>query len=209
MFYVCPRCGEYRPDQIVEPEGPAVVCPVCACRRSFARLPLLAIGGPSGGGKSTTLWALAGRINGALALDADILWRPEFDRPEENYRDFFETWLRLALNIGQSGKPVAIFGGGFAVPANVENCVARRYFSAVHYLALVCDDETLAARLKARPAWRDSSNEAFISAHIGFNHWLKENAEKIEPGISLLDTTRLSVEETAARTAQWVAACSG
>lgn len=209
MFYVCPQCGEHRPDQIVDPEGPAVACPVCACRRLFLRLPLLAIGGPSGGGKSAALVALSGRADGVVALEADILWRPEFDRPDEGYRDFFETWLRLALNIGQSGRPVAIFGGGFAVPANVEGCVARRYFSDVHYLALVCNDETLAARLKARPAWRNSGNEAFISGQFGFNHWLKENADRVEPKITLLDTTGLSIEETAARTAEWIAAHAG
>ena len=33
----------------------------------------------------------------------------EFDRPDTQYRDFFETWLRVALNIAQAGRPVVLF----------------------------------------------------------------------------------------------------
>src|SRR3712207_7603919 len=51
----------------------------------------------------------------------------------------------------------------------------RRLFSKIHYLGLVCDDEVLAARLRARPSWRDTS-DAFIAEHVKFNHWLKEHA---------------------------------
>jgi hypothetical protein len=41
----------------------------------------------------------------------------EFNHPEDGYHNFFESWLRIALNIGQAGKPVVIFGAGFGVPA--------------------------------------------------------------------------------------------
>ena len=64
-----------------------------------------------------------------VLLEGDILWRPEFNRPEEKYRDLFETWLRMCKSISQSGRPVVMFTAGIGVPENVEGCVERRYFS--------------------------------------------------------------------------------
>jgi hypothetical protein len=100
-----------------------------------------------------------------VVLEADILWRTEFDQPQENYRDFFETWLRMCKNISQAGKSVALLCAG-GTPENVEPCVERRYFSTVHYLALVCEDQELVERLQGRPAWRDSSDPAYIAEHL-------------------------------------------
>ena len=34
-----------------------------------------------------------------------------------------------------------------------EQCIERRYFDKIHYLALVCEDETLAIGCKS-PSWR-------------------------------------------------------
>jgi hypothetical protein len=73
-------------------------------------------------------------------------------------------WLRLAKNISQVGQPMVLFGAGVGVPANLEECVERRYFAVIHYLALVCDDAVLEQRqpgrnrrsrrrLDWRPAW--------------------------------------------------------
>ncbi|MEZ4519803.1 MAG: hypothetical protein R3C44_24235 [Chloroflexota bacterium] len=61
-------------------------------------------------------------------LESDILWRPEFNTPENQYRDFFELWLRMAKNISQSGQPVILFGAGFAVPSNMKPVRERRCF---------------------------------------------------------------------------------
>ena len=63
------------------------------------------------------------------------------------------------------------------MPGNIEPCVERRYFSQIHYLALVCDDNELARRLQARPAWRGSGNPAFIDNQIRFNRWFNGLAE--------------------------------
>ena len=94
-------------------------------------------------------------------MGSDIIWEPEFNRPEEGYRNFFKSWLRIAFNIGQSGRPVAIFGAGFGVPASLENLVERRYFSTIKYLALVCNDQELTNRLLKRPDWREVTEALF------------------------------------------------
>ncbi len=202
MFNTCYECGLYRADKVIDPAGPLALCPECGFAHPFVKQPLFLVGGASGAGKSALCRSLTGVLDEVVILDADILWRPEFDTPEDNYRDLFETWLRLAKNIGQSGRPVLIFGGGFAVPGNVEPCIERRYFDDIHYLALVCDDDELAARLRQRPAERGSGGDAFIADHQAFNRWLKAYAD--EPPLRRVDTSELDEGRAGQEIAAWV-----
>ena len=202
MFNVCYNCGLYHADKQVDEAQSVAICPACSFRHPFTMLPLFVIGGPSGVGKSTVLQTLIGTINEVVLLEADILWRKEFNKPESNYRDFFDVWLRIAKNIAQSGRPVALFGAGFVVPENLSRSVEHRYFSTIHYLGLICSNEALTERLQARPTWRGSADT--IEAQVSFNRWLKENAHQSMPPIELLDTTNASVEETAAQIRTWI-----
>lgn len=206
MFNVCHNCGQYRADKIIDPAGPFAICPLCRHPHRFRQLPLFAVSGPSGAGKSAVCQKLVGAVDDVIALDADILWRPEFDRPEDGYRDFFETWLRLGKNVGQSGRPLLLFGAGF-IPDNVEPCIERRYFGPIHYLALIADDATLTNRLQARPAWRQSQDEAFIASQIGFNHWFQERPQTAEPEITLLNTTDMPIDHTVEQVRIWIRRC--
>jgi len=202
MFNVCTACGLSHVEPEFDESG-HLVCGSCGGRRPFRRLPLLLVGGPAGAGKSTAGAALLGELTEAVVIEADLLWRREFDTPGDGYRSYSRLWLRLAAHISQSGKPVALFGAGFAVPHGVEPLPERRLFDAVHYLGLVCDDEVLAARLRARPSWRNTSDE-LVGEHVKFNHWLKEHAAKTEPPVTLIDTTSAAVPVTAALVASWV-----
>ena len=202
MINVCSQCGIYRADKIVDPAGPFAICPECGYKNSFRRLPLLIVSGASGAGKTTVCQQLLGRITQAILLDSDILWRPEFNTPDTHYRDFFELWLRVCKNISQSGRSVVLFGAGVGVPDNIENCIERRYFSKVHYLALVCSDETLSDRLRQRPVWRGTHNTTFLDENIRFNRWFKTYDS--QPSIKLVDTTSAPIEETARQVASWI-----
>ena len=82
MFNVCHHCGIYRADKTIDPAGSNAICPECGHSHPFRRLPLITIGGASGTGKSVLLQALAGSVSAAVCLETDILWRPEFNRPE-------------------------------------------------------------------------------------------------------------------------------
>ncbi len=203
LINVCFQCGQYHADKLIDPAGPYAICPACGYRHPFHQLPLLVISGASGSGKSTICQRLTGQVQEAILLDSDILWRPEFDRPENGYRDFFETWLRLAKNIGQSGRPVALFGAGAGVPANLESCVERRYFTQIYYLALICAPESLEQRLQARPAWRGCSS-AFVAEQVRFNDWFSQAGRAATPLVETLDTTGIPIDETARQVSTWI-----
>ncbi len=192
----------YHADKMIDPSGPFAICPECGYKHPFRQSPLFIVSGASGAGKTTVCQYLLGKITQAVLLDSDILWRPEFNTPDTNYRDFFETWLRVCKNISQSGQPVVLFGSGVGVPENIENRIERRYFSKIHYLALVCSDETLPERLQQRPVWRGTREPAYIEESIRFNHWFKTYDS--QPVIKLLDTTNTNLEETARQVASWI-----
>jgi len=224
MMNVCAACGLYRVDKEVtglarpvapaRPDGQAdlrrdrplaiATCPHCGHPHPFQRLPLFLIGGASATGKSAILQELAGRVTVAVLLEADLLWLKEFEKPPDGPGRFFETWLRLAKNIGQSGRPVALFGAGFAVPQNVEPCVERRYFSRVHYLTLACEEDTLRRRLQARPAWRKSGQPERLQEQLSFNLWLQQEGPRQNPPVTLLDTTDMSVADSASAVREWM-----
>lgn len=205
MLNVCSQCGRYRADKIIQPIGPYAICPECGHQHRFLRMPLFVVGGASGTGKSTVCDYLTGQLQNVVLLDCDILWREEFNSPENNYRDFFETWLRMCKNISQSGRPVVLFGAGFGVPENLENCIERRYLSKIHYSALVSSDETIAKRLQKRPAWRETSSQSFIEENIRFNQWFKNYVNtNNQPSITSMDTTNVSLDQTANEVGAWI-----
>lgn len=208
MLNVCAQCGAYHADKVIDPAGPYAICPECGHLHLFRYLPLFIVGGASGTGKSAVCHALLAQDNinrpDVIILDADILWRPEFAQPDDDYRGFFNTWLRMCKNIAQSGKTVTLFGAGAGVPGNIEPCVERRYFAAIHYLALVCNDDDLVTRLRNRPRWRESGNDAFIQTQLDFNHWYMTTGLTLTPPITLLDTTRTPVTETARQIDEWI-----
>ncbi len=202
MMNVCYQCGMYHADKLIDLTGPFAICPECGYKHKFQQLPLLIVSGASGAGKSTVCQYLLGKVTQAVLLDSDILWRPEFNTPDTNYRDFFETWLRVCKNISQSGRPVVLFGAGVGMPENIENRIERRYFSKVHYLALVCSDETLSQRLQQRPVWRGTREPDYVEEHIRFNSWFK--VYNGQPVIKLTDTTNVALEETTLQVRSWI-----
>ena len=203
MINVCSQCGLYRADKNVDAAKSIVICPECGHERPFYFSPLYLVGGASGTGKSAVVEPLLRLNPPAVVLEADILWRPEFDKPDEEYRDFFETWLRLAKNMAQNGRPPLLLGAGLVVREKIERCVEARYFSQIHYLALTCRDDLLVSRLQARPAWRGSGTPAFIEEQLAFNRWCCEQQGRT-PNFSTLDTSDITLNDAADRLLAWV-----
>lgn len=208
MFNVCPHCGEYCVEKAIEPSEPGfaniayAICPFCHYAHQFLCQPVFIITGASGAGKSTACLALVPILQECVVMESDILWGMVQATPEDNYHDYRNTWLRLAKNIGQCGKPVVLCGT--AVPEQFETCPERRYFSTLHYLAMVCDDDVLVERLQQRPTWRQSGSAAFVERMLEFNRWLKLHASTTKPAMTLLDTSHCLPAETVEEIARWV-----
>jgi predicted kinase len=184
----------------IDPDGSRAICPFCGYAQPFLRLPLFLITGASGAGKSAITHHLAAALRGeAVVLETDILWRPEFATPEDNYRGFRETWLHIAVNVAQAGLPVVLIGT--ATREQFDLLPARRHAGKIHILALVAGDNVIRARLAARPAWRGSSNERFIGEMVRFDRWLLENADSEQ--MELLDTGTIPLEACVTAAARW------
>ncbi|WP_236789835.1 AAA family ATPase [Amycolatopsis sp. GM8] len=201
---ICPACGDRAEAPIVD--GPTRVCARCGHRWPFRRLPLFALTGPSGGGKSTVGPALAERLGGrAVVLEQDVLWTGGLRDDVNGHPEFRATWLRMAAMIGQNGRPVVLCGT--VVPPEFENLPERALFSEIHYLALVAEPEVLARRLRARPAWRQW-DEPRIAETLEFTDWLRKHAGTFHPSVQLFDTTSVTVEMAVDQAISWFEARS-
>lgn len=198
---VCPACGEWSDDFVVAAEEAVLVCPACGQRRPFVRLPLFALTGPSGAGKSAVATVLAGQAGQCLVLEQDLLWLPDQLDPADEHRQFRRLWLRMVAALHENGRPVLLCGT--VVPGQLEACPERPLVGQIHYLALVCEDAELEARLRARPPWRAWTDEK-VAQMLAFNLWVQHNAATTTPPMRLLDTTGRSLKDTAARVQAWI-----
>lgn len=203
MFQICPGCMNSIPCYEPDLAGSLLICPECGTAQRFVFRPLRIVMGASGAGKSTVVRALVGRTPGLVVLEGDMLWAPEFDHPEDGYRRYRETSLRLAANIHQSGVDTLLIGSG--QPDQFENCFGRALFSEARYAALVCSDALLRERLEARPAWRGSSDPETLDRMSVYNGWLWSRSSSDEtPAVAPFDTTEVSVEATVDAVRAWL-----
>ena len=170
---ICPGCGSYHTEKDVSIDGSRGVstCLECGHVHEFRAMPLYVVLGASGTGKSTLALYLQSTQQELVALDGDLLWRAEF--ASQGNDAFFSMWMNLALNIAQAGKPVMLFTGG--LPENFIGSECAKYFSSVTVVGLCAQEEELVARLRARPAWRGSANEAFIDSMRVYNRQVMQH----------------------------------
>ena len=155
---------------------------------------LFIISGASCVGKSTACEVLFKKEKDYIVMESDLLWDERYNIPENNYREYRELWMNMCANISQIGMPVVLCGCG--VPDQFEVCDARKYFSEIVYITIVTAEEELIHHMKYD---RKVTDENWIESSVQFNEWLKNNADKTNPKMILIDNTKLKPEETAAK----------
>ncbi|MFI6574607.1 AAA family ATPase [Nocardiopsis sp. NPDC050513] len=199
---ICTRCGELDETPDTSAGASVLRCASCGQTRPFTRLPLYCVSGPSGTGKSTIAGMLLERLSDRfVVLEQDLLWVGGLRDPAEHHRLFRSTWLRTAAMVQQNGRPVVLCGT--VVPPEFEPLPERALFSAVHYLALTCDPDVLADRLRARPAWREWDEER-IEETLDFAAWVAGEGPRLAPPLTLVDTTGTGPAQTADTVCRWV-----
>ena len=66
---------------------------------------------------------------------------------------------------------------------------------------MVADDKTLLRRMREG---RGITDQGWIDSSVDFNRWLRENADKTAPKITLLDETERTLEESVEFAHQWI-----
>jgi hypothetical protein len=166
------------------------------------RQPLFVVTGASCVGKSTVSEILFHGEKDYIVLESDIIWNNVYNSPETDYLEYRKVQLTLCANISQAGKPIVLCG--CVTPKQFGLCDEKELFSAIYYLALVCDENTLEQRMRQA---RNVSDENWIEGSLEFNKWLKENADRNE--IQLVNNTELSPEECAGIIDRWISSKLG
>ena len=187
----CLTCG---PGALLERDlaAPVLRCRACGALTEVPALPLFVVTGASGSGKTTVTGPLCRLLPECAVFEGDLI-NQAAALGWDMWRD---TWLRLAHGVAQGGRATVLCTS--LLPSQLESLPARKLLGPIHFCNLDCPDDVLAARLRARPAWRHTNTEDAVLAHQRFAAWLREH---IDPS---WDTSGLSPEETAGRIADWI-----
>ncbi len=189
--FFCMQCG---PDTVMDaqPSEGRLLCPRCGWQTRLPALPLFVVTGASGVGKTTVTEPLRSLLPRCLVFEADTTLHVA----ALGWETWRSTWLMLVHAAGLDGYPVVLTGS--LTPDQLEGLPARRLIGPIHFANLDCPDDMLAARLRARPAWRGTFTEAAIAQHQRFAAWLRTT---IHP---TFETSAASPEEVATQVAAWV-----
>lgn len=202
---ICAQCGGWMEQPVVEervPKAAVALCPHCGHVNSIERFPLWFISGSSGSGKTTLTPLLRRQLPDYVVFEAEAIdyWR--FRDTNGNYAPLYDQWLKVAREIAANHRPVLLLG--MATPEHLAASPWRRYFSNIHCLGLVCDEAVQAARLRARPAWRNAASPEFMQAACAFTQHLAALGQHDQPEIALVDTSTASSEKTVRQIVAWV-----
>lgn len=196
MSLVCVGCGGWVAPRISFVEN-TLTCPDCGTITPQCFLPLYVLTGPSGTGKTAVIPFLRSLVPEWEIFETDILWDSGGD-----WQTAKCNWLRIVHSIAQSNRRTLLCGT--ILPEDLAACEHLASFPACHYAALVCEEQTLRQRLETRPAWRGCTPE-FIERQMAFQTWLRANTEAaFSPPLTLLETTSVSLEETARQVRDWM-----
>ncbi|GAA2343246.1 hypothetical protein [Dactylosporangium salmoneum] len=193
-MHYCQRCED---PIVMAPQGDVAVCPGCGGSERAKRLPLFVVTGASASGKTALFPHLVDGLGECLVFDVDWLIGP-FQRAcefgEVDWPAFRDAWLSVAHGVAQSGRPTVLLGP--FVREQLDDLPGRRWVGDVHFAVLDCADDVRAARLEARPRWRERA----IERHVAFAERLRKTADTV------VRTDDATPAESARRVIDWVRA---
>ena len=87
------------------------------------------------------------------------------------------------------------------VQPQLESHEERALFTDIHYLAVVCEEDTLVRRMREG---RKVTDEGWIKSSVDFNRWLKDNEAVTSTAMTLLDNTELTHVQAARIADEWM-----
>lgn len=163
---------------------------------------LVVICAACGVGKTTVIHALneSGLLEKYIGIDTDEVGVNWWDyEGTEHESKFSDDCLAAAVKLSSDNNlvfstcmnPLDFYG-----KVNVSEAITSTYF-----IALICSDEEIRNRLKARPKERMCGSDEFISGQIEYNAWFRKNANKFQ---LCVDNTGSTEEETAGEIAEFI-----
>ncbi|MCC7449469.1 MAG: nucleoside kinase [Anaerolineae bacterium] len=195
MPLVCPYCGE---NTVANPErsSDSTRCANCGKAIPTHIFPLFVVTGASGSGKTAVVPELRCTLRHCVVFDKDLLWGRC-----GNWEQFYNNWLRIAYSIAQGGRYTVI--AGIIMPGDFDSCEDRGLIGPIYYVNLHCDDAVREQRIRARPAWRQSTNEWFIQEQRRVAAELLTLAPGLDPPMYVINTSAQSTAATAASVVHW------
>jgi dephospho-CoA kinase len=165
----------------------------------MSKVPLYIVTGAKGTGKTTIIKELRKLMPEYAVFDYDdIIEFINDDLRKFDKHKLLNIWLRVARNIAESGRKTIICG--IIRPDDVEKCSDFDNFKHVYYLALHCDDQTREIRLQKRKRMTEKK----LQRNNDFAKWLIEIADKYNPPMPIIDTSKTDVTKVAQQIREWI-----
>ncbi len=164
---------------------------------------LIILCAPCGTGKSTVnqIFKAQGLLPDYATLDSDdinISWHDY--KGTEHEDQYYTDNVRRALELAEE-KNLLLVSAGMNPINFYEKVELSSEITDTHFIAMICSDEEISKRLKARPAERNCDSDEFIQSQIEYAAWFKKNRGKFQ---KFIDNTGQTPEETAQLIADFV-----
>ncbi len=154
---------------------------------------LVVITGAPGVGKSAVAECLVGRLDDGVVIDGDLTGRPEYSNDMSLLRTWLREWLRVAGAIADGGRYLAL--ALFVRPREIDEHPEGTYFDDIVFLALVCDADQHASRLRDRPKSAGISDEG-VASLIALDREMRAVAAS-DARVTLVDTSGRTARDVA------------
>ncbi|MCR4578718.1 MAG: AAA family ATPase [Treponema sp.] len=164
---------------------------------------LIILCAPCGTGKSTVnqIFKAQGLLPDYATLDSDDINISWLDYKGTEHEDqYYTDNVKRAIELAGE-KNLLLVSAGMNPINFYEKVELSSAITDTHFIAMICSNEEIRKRLKARPAERNCGSDDFIQSQIEYAAWFKKNRGKFQ---KFIDNTDQTPEETAQLIADFV-----